>query len=118
MHTERTVFAVSYFLDRLVLYKEKNMLMTEANLARRHGYQMIQSERKRKVRKSMGAIKHVLGERKRVKLADFRAYKEELAKLDKLLADKMVDEMQTIQQSEMEESMDDEAEKLATNDKI
>mmetsp|Transcript_31298 Transcript_31298/g.74661 ORF Transcript_31298/g.74661 Transcript_31298/m.74661 type:complete len:230 (+) Transcript_31298:111-800(+) len=102
----------------LVLYKEKNMLMTEANLARRHGYQMIQPERKRKVRKSMGAIKHVLGERKRVKLADFRAYKEELAKLDKLLADKMVDEMQTIQQSEMEDSMDDEAEKLATNDKI
>ncbi|EED92541.1 RM47, ribosomal protein 47 mitochondrial large ribosomal subunit, partial [Thalassiosira pseudonana CCMP1335] len=46
-----------------VLYKERNMLLTESNLARRHGYYMIQPERRRKVRKSMGAIKHVLGER-------------------------------------------------------
>ena len=39
-----------------VLYKERNMLLTETNLARRHGYEMIQPERKRKVQKSMGGL--------------------------------------------------------------
>lgn len=54
-----------------VLYKERNMLLTEGHLARRHQTLMIQPERLRKVRKSMGAIKQVLGERKREKLASF-----------------------------------------------
>merc|ERR1712029_99629 len=62
----------------LVLYKEKNMLLTETNLARRHGYDLIQPDRRKKVRKSMGAIRHVLGERKRKKIADYRAYLKEL----------------------------------------
>mmetsp|Transcript_17394 Transcript_17394/g.25226 ORF Transcript_17394/g.25226 Transcript_17394/m.25226 type:complete len:178 (-) Transcript_17394:130-663(-) len=48
-----------------VLYKEYNMLLTEANLSRRKGLVFPQPERKVKVKKSMGAIKHVLGERKR-----------------------------------------------------
>jgi large subunit ribosomal protein L47 len=44
------------------------MLLTEAHLSRRHGLVFPQPERRRKVRKSMGAIKQVLGERKREKL--------------------------------------------------
>jgi Mitochondrial 39-S ribosomal protein L47 (MRP-L47) len=45
------------------------MLLTEQQLSRRRGLIMPQPERLRKVRKSMGAIKHVLGERKRAHLA-------------------------------------------------
>jgi len=52
-----------------VLYKERNMLYTEANLSRRKGQYFPQPERARKVKKSMGAIKAVLGERKRDYLA-------------------------------------------------
>mmetsp|Transcript_9764 Transcript_9764/g.13773 ORF Transcript_9764/g.13773 Transcript_9764/m.13773 type:complete len:162 (-) Transcript_9764:301-786(-) len=48
-----------------VLYKEKNMLITEANLSRRRGILFPQSSRRQKVKKSMGAIKVVLAERKR-----------------------------------------------------
>lgn len=48
-----------------VLYKERNMLLTEQQLSRRKGLVFPQPERMHKVRKSMGAIRHVLGERKR-----------------------------------------------------
>ena len=41
------------------------MLLTEQQLSRRKGLNFPQPERMKKVRKSMGAIKHVLGERKR-----------------------------------------------------
>eukprot|EP00956_Cyclotella_meneghiniana_P038804 scaffold160124_cov60-Cyclotella_meneghiniana.AAC.3 len=74
-------------LHKYVLYKERNMLLTESNLSRRHGYSMVQPERRKKVRKSMGAIKHVLGERKRKKIADHRAYLAELEKFDGLMAE-------------------------------
>lgn len=63
------------------------MLLTESNLSRRHGYMMTQPERRKKVRKSMGAIKHVLGERKRVKIAHHRAYLAELERFDGLMAE-------------------------------
>mmetsp|Transcript_18261 Transcript_18261/g.23682 ORF Transcript_18261/g.23682 Transcript_18261/m.23682 type:complete len:158 (+) Transcript_18261:134-607(+) len=53
----------------LVLYKERNMILTEMHHARRNGLVFPQPERKQKVKKSMGAIKVVLGERKRDKLA-------------------------------------------------
>ena len=81
------------------------MLLTEANLARRHGYEMVQSDRKKKVRKSMGAIKHVLGERKRSKIADHKQYLEELKNFDGLFAN------MKIESNEMEEAMQCEAEK-------
>lgn len=55
-------------IDRYVLYKEKNMLSTEAHFARRNQAYMVQPERKRKVQKSMAAIKAVLGERKSEKI--------------------------------------------------
>ncbi len=64
-----------------VLYKERNMLLTETNLARRHGYEMVQPERKRKVQKSMGAIKHVLGERKVKKIGEYREYLKDVERL-------------------------------------
>lgn len=54
-----------------MLYKERNMLLTEQQLSRRKGIIFPQPERIKKVRKSMGAIKHVLGERKREKIAAF-----------------------------------------------
>eukprot|EP00565_Helicotheca_tamesis_P009371 CAMPEP_0185736546 /NCGR_PEP_ID=MMETSP1171-20130828/28192_1 /TAXON_ID=374046 /ORGANISM="Helicotheca tamensis, Strain CCMP826" /LENGTH=195 /DNA_ID=CAMNT_0028407197 /DNA_START=171 /DNA_END=758 /DNA_ORIENTATION=+ len=56
-----------------VLYKEWNMLLTEANLSRRKGIVFPQPDRKRKVKKSMGAIKQVLGERKRDRVAQEEA---------------------------------------------
>lgn len=49
----------------IVLYKERNMLLTEQQLSRRRNIPFPQPERIKKVRKSMGAIKQVLGERKR-----------------------------------------------------
>jgi Mitochondrial 39-S ribosomal protein L47 (MRP-L47) len=52
-----------------VLYKERNMLLTEQQLSRRKQLSFPQPERLTKVQKSMGAIKQVLGERKREKVA-------------------------------------------------
>ena len=57
---------------RLVLYKERNMLMTELQISRRRQIIFPQPDRMRKVRKSMGAIRHVLGERKIAAIASFR----------------------------------------------
>jgi hypothetical protein len=54
---------------RYVLYKERNMLLTELKLSSRSQLIMPQPERLQKVKKSMGAIRHVLGERKQEKLA-------------------------------------------------
>ena len=48
------------------------MLLTEQQLSRRKGIIFPQPERMRKVRKSMGAIKQVLGERKRATLAGLK----------------------------------------------
>jgi hypothetical protein len=61
---------------RYVLYKERNMLLTEQQLSRRKGLIFPQPDRILKVRKSMGAIKHVLGERKREHLFRFKAARE------------------------------------------
>ena len=90
------------------------MLMTEANLARRHGYEMVQPERRRKVRKSMGAIKHVLGERKRKKIADHKAYLAELERFNGLM--KEMDLSESV--DPIEEAMDSEAETLSTSEKV
>mmetsp|Transcript_17896 Transcript_17896/g.26161 ORF Transcript_17896/g.26161 Transcript_17896/m.26161 type:complete len:147 (-) Transcript_17896:157-597(-) len=62
-----------------VLYKEKNMLYTESNIARRTSVYMPQKEREHKVKKSMAAIKIVLGERKRDKIAQHALKMEALA---------------------------------------
>ena len=60
-----------------VLYKERNMLLTEQQLSRRRQLIFPQPERFKKVQKSMGAIKQVLGERKREKIAAFKSKMEE-----------------------------------------
>lgn len=52
------------------------MLLTEQQLSRRKGLNFPQSDRILKVRKSMGAIKHVLGERKREHLIQVKAARE------------------------------------------
>ena len=70
-------FSCRLILDRLVLYKERNMLLTEQQLSRRRGIHFPQPERLQKVRKSMGAIRHVLGERKREKIESFAAMQRE-----------------------------------------
>jgi len=64
-----------------VLYRERNMLLTEAHLARRHQMEWVQPARLRKVRKSMGAIRQVLGERKRAKIAAFQERRRQQPKL-------------------------------------
>jgi large subunit ribosomal protein L47 len=60
-----------------VLYIERNMLMTEQQLSRRRQLIFPQPERFQKVKKSMGAIKQVLGERKKVRIAEFQITKME-----------------------------------------
>ena len=54
------------------------MLYTESNLARRSGTIFPQPERQHKVKKSMAAIKTVLGERKRDKIAQFALRQAEM----------------------------------------
>lgn len=47
-----------------VLYKERNVLMTESQRARRFNMRLMHPNRKTAVRKSMGRIKLVLAERR------------------------------------------------------
>ena len=91
------------------------MLLTEANLARRHGYMMIQPDRRKKVRKSMGAIRHVLGERKRAKIAEHKLYLEELERVGELLKDMDVG---ADDGSSMEDGMHKDATEKLEEDKI
>jgi len=68
-----------------VLYKERNMILTEKQLSRRNGIVFPQQERQKKVQKSMAAIKVVLGERKRHAISQHAlkmAMKEEAESLD------------------------------------
>ena len=103
------------------------MLLTESNLARRHAFEMVQPERRRKVRKSMGAIKQVLGERKRKKIADYRAYLAESERFDSLaMSSSSSSSSRTtsggggggrtvgVGPDDMEDAMDAEAENLIT----
>ena len=53
-----------------VLYKEKNMLLTEKHLSNANSLKFPQPHRWTKVKKSMKAIRVVLGERKRERKAE------------------------------------------------
>mmetsp|Transcript_27256 Transcript_27256/g.41224 ORF Transcript_27256/g.41224 Transcript_27256/m.41224 type:complete len:86 (-) Transcript_27256:143-400(-) len=53
------------------------MLLTEHHLSQRKQIIMPQPERIQKVKKSMGAIRHVLGERKREKIAQSASARKE-----------------------------------------
>ena len=71
------------------------MLLTEQQLSRRRQIVFPQPERFKKVRKSMGAIRQVLGERKRERIQKNNE-KTQLKGKDKESSeelDKMVDEM-------------------------
>ena len=91
------------------IYKEKNI--TETNLARRHGYNMVQPTRRQKVRKSIRAIKHTLGERKQKKISDHEACLKELKRFDGLMA-KM-----KLEGDDIEEAMDTEGENLGSEER-
>lgn len=99
------------------------MLLTESNLARRHMYEMVQPDRRRKVQKSMGAIKQVLGERKRKKISDYRAYLGELERYNGLMMAASSSSLSISARegndggiaTSMEDSMDTEAENLIPN---
>ena len=97
------------------------MLLTESNLARRHAYEMVQPERRRKVVKSMGAIKQVLGERKRVKIADHKAYLKELERFVGLAVSpsniRGGRSDGVVGPDDMENAMDAESENLIPNDR-
>jgi large subunit ribosomal protein L47 len=60
-----------------ILYKERNMLLTEQQLSRRRQIIYPQPDRMKKVQKSMGAIKQVLGERKRRKISEHQSKLEQ-----------------------------------------
>uniref|UniRef100_A0A7S1UQV1 Large ribosomal subunit protein uL29m n=1 Tax=Grammatophora oceanica TaxID=210454 RepID=A0A7S1UQV1_9STRA len=107
-----------------VLYKEKNMLYTESNLYRRNGVRFPQPDRLKKVKKSMGAIRQVLGERKRAKIAADKLVTEEghrLAKevvmLGKLLPlDEEDDDMEEIMHDESRKRMSDHTDPTGQRD--
>lgn len=52
------------------------MLLTERQICRSNRLEFPQPERFRKVQKSMGAIRHVMGERKREKIAQFELQRQ------------------------------------------
>lgn len=58
---------------------ERNMLLTERQLSRRRQLLFPQPDRLKKVQKSMGAIRLVLAERKKKKIAEVHASKLEQA---------------------------------------
>ena len=58
------------------------MLLTEQQLSRRKQIIFPQPERLKKVRKSMGAIRHVLGERKRERIQNRDKDNEMLAEVE------------------------------------
>lgn len=52
-----------------VLYKERNMLLTEGHISRVNSNYLPQPDREKKTKRSMAAIKTVLGEREREQIA-------------------------------------------------
>lgn len=60
-----------------VLYKERNVLLTESQRARRFNMRLKHPERKTAVRKSMGRIKLVLAERRAAYRAALNEEKEQ-----------------------------------------
>mmetsp|Transcript_19567 Transcript_19567/g.48729 ORF Transcript_19567/g.48729 Transcript_19567/m.48729 type:complete len:203 (+) Transcript_19567:72-680(+) len=82
-----------------VLYKEKNMLLTEQQLSRRRQLMFPQPERFQKVQKSMGAIRQVLGERKQKAVAA-HLERHELKMTDELESQDTADYLEMEDESE------------------
>mmetsp|Transcript_23389 Transcript_23389/g.55436 ORF Transcript_23389/g.55436 Transcript_23389/m.55436 type:complete len:225 (+) Transcript_23389:34-708(+) len=88
-----------------VLYKERNMLLTEKQLSRRRQLVFPQPERLYKVQKSMGAIRQVLGERKRVKVAAHLASQQEKQE-QAIMEDSMLSESDALTQDDVNDDVD------------
>jgi len=105
-----------------VLYMERNMLMTEQVLSRRNQIAMIQPERLGKVQKSFGAIRQVLGERKRERISNKLAELAERRMNDREVFDGDTDEISMAdfddegaeedEKEEEEESVEKESQKV------
>ena len=89
-----------------VLYKERNMLLTEQQLSRRRQLIFPQPERLYKVQKSMGAIRQVLGERKSVKVAAHLATQREKKQEQEIMEDSMLSESDTLAQDDVNDDVD------------
>ena len=88
-----------------VLYMEKNMLLTEQQLSRRRQLIFPQPDRFKKVQKSMGAIRQVLGERKRETVAAHLARHEEKELAKQMTAE--LDSQDTFEEIEESGNNDD-----------
>jgi len=88
----------------IVLYKERNMLLTERQIGRRRSIIFPQPERFQKVQKSMGAIRHVLGERKRSIIGSHLDKKrlEELEAQEAMNEDDWDDDEEEAEEAELE----------------
>ena len=89
-----------------VLYKERNMLLTEQQLSRRRQLIFPQPERLYKVQKSMGAIRQVLGERKRVKVAAHLASQSEKKNDQEIMEDSMLSESDALADDDVNDDVD------------
>uniref|UniRef100_A0A7S4IRP3 Large ribosomal subunit protein uL29m n=1 Tax=Odontella aurita TaxID=265563 RepID=A0A7S4IRP3_9STRA len=88
----------------LVLYKERNMLLTEKQILRRRNLEFPQPERWRKVKKSMQAIRHVMGERKREKIAAAKQKRRESEAQDAIEESVEIEDDEFDEDDEFEES--------------
>jgi hypothetical protein len=68
----------------------------------------------------MGAIKHVLGERKRKKIGEYREYLKEVERLNETMKKtnkSTTTKVMTIDDSQMEDGMEADAQKVSLNEK-
>lgn len=93
------------------------MLLTEQGVARRNNTILPQPLRRRKVQRSMAAIKTVLGERKQVKIAAFRAERAMMEDAMEEEAETMTDE-EVVDDDDYDEPMEsEEVDENTTDDK-
>jgi len=82
---------------------------------------MVQPDRKSKVQKSMGAIKHVLGERKRKKIGEYREYLKEVERINEMKKKTAnittTTTVMTSDDSNIEDGMEADAQNLSLNEK-
>ena len=90
------------------------MLMTELQISRRRQIIFPQPDRMKKVRKSMGAIRHVLGERKIAAIASFRERQmlQELEAQNTQAETGENDDEDDMMEGEGHSAMDDESEAI------
>jgi len=80
------------------------MLLTEKQILRRRNLEFPQPERWRKVKKSMQAIRHVMGERKREKIAAAKQKRRESEAQDAIEESVEIEDDEFDEDDEFEES--------------